>query len=393
MKRIFAAAALALATGCRGPSQVYDPFLGDDGRPAGHRQPAAGAAVSTAHSRPLPATIAPVPRPRRCRAMARRISRPLRPADRDCRRASRPTFRPLSPFRRRREKPARCRLHRFPIQAGPPIRRREAQAPKSQFSPGIGSPTLAQAGSTATAQSNPPVALDVDRILAARGTSASTSATTGGATGSTIADSNPTTRSNGATPVAFSSPGSTIRIVEPASSPGTLSHSGDLGNASSSSPLSSTTGLPRDVSARRAHVGHHAGVCGKFNAYSIGFRRLRHGVDGRGFQSRSRNQRVAASNQPCACDRLGAEKRRYPRNHASWRYLGESDFECCSRSKRRRGRRNIESWRQPQHIHKRQRLRLCIRFAVSIAERQAGILTKHARVAATIYSARRQLDR
>ena len=28
MKRIFAAAALALATGCRGPSQVYDPFLG-----------------------------------------------------------------------------------------------------------------------------------------------------------------------------------------------------------------------------------------------------------------------------------------------------------------------------------------------------------------------------
>ena len=67
MKRIFAAAALALATGCRGPSQVYDPFLGRTtvdppgtaSPPPG--QPYYGAPPVTAPIAP-PAAAAPMPR-------------------------------------------------------------------------------------------------------------------------------------------------------------------------------------------------------------------------------------------------------------------------------------------------------------------------------------------
>ena len=88
-----------------------------------------------------------------------------------------------------------------------------------------------------------------------------------------------------------------------------------------------------------------------------------------------------------------AAKRRYPRINSRWRHLGESDFERCNRNKRFRRQHIFEPERQFKRIHERQRLRLCIRFAVSLPQRKAGVLAKHARVAAAIYSARRQLDR
>ena len=253
MKRIFAAAALALATGCRGPSQVYDPFLGRTtvdppgtaSPPPG--QPYYGDPPVTAPATPVPRYGSPnfAPTPAGGSGLSSSFTpnvSPTQPVSTPPGKAGTLPITPVSNSGR----PA------YPPPGG--------TGPQAQFSPGSGSPTLAQAGPTTTGQGNPPAALDVDRILAARGTTAATGSSTGATVGATNTDSNSTARSNNATPVAFSSPGSTIRIVEPVSSPGTISRSGDLGNASSSSPLSTTSGAapgnsgpqdPRRPSCRR----------------------------------------------------------------------------------------------------------------------------------------------
>ena len=138
MKRILGvAAAMALAIGCRGPSQVYDPFLGRTTvDPPGTAtpppgQPYYGAPPATAPTMRSP----PAPLQRPCRVMDRRISAPLRPVARGCRpalprtyrrpRRSRPPLPPAGP-RRRRSRRFPIRLARRTIHPGPAAIRRPA---------------------------------------------------------------------------------------------------------------------------------------------------------------------------------------------------------------------------------------------------------------------------
>ncbi len=242
MKRILGvAAAMALAIGCRGPSQVYDPFLGRTTvDPPGTAtpppgQPYYGVPPATAPTLAQPPGAAATPMPRYgspnfsptpaggaglSSSFAPNVSSPtqLTPASASGNTAA-PPLTPVSNTTRPSYSP--------PGASG---------YPQARAVPITGTPTLAQAASPAASSTNPPSALDVDKILASRGTSLTTP--TSGVSTASATDTGDASRTKAA-PAAFSSPASTVRIVEPGAKNAPTSQASDAGAAGSTATSSS----------------------------------------------------------------------------------------------------------------------------------------------------------
>ena len=167
--------------------------------------------------------------PRRpCRATDRRISAPLRPAaglsSSFSPNVSSPTQ--LTPASATGNAGAR-RLRRFPTRLDRrTVHPAHSGYPQARAVPTTGTPTLAQASSPAASSTNPPAALDVDKILASRGTSLTTP--TSGVSTASATDKGDASLTKAA-PAAFSSPGSTVHIVEPGANSATTSQASNAG--------------------------------------------------------------------------------------------------------------------------------------------------------------------
>ncbi|HEY2826116.1 MAG TPA: hypothetical protein VGJ04_00830, partial [Pirellulales bacterium] len=224
MKRILGmAAAMALCIGCRGPSQVYDPFLGRTTvDPPGTATPppaqqyygAPGVTTPTAPPVVLPPQgtgAAPVPR----------VGSPYfspAPAGGGGLTSS---FTPNVSTPQPTPAAAPGRTNPLPIT---PVSNSPRPVYASPGAPGYpqarapaatGTPTPVQAAATvqtAAASAAPPAALDVDRILASRGSNQVSAVQNGAAT---AANGNTADGAIAATTAAFTSPASSIRIVEP----------------------------------------------------------------------------------------------------------------------------------------------------------------------------------
>ena len=393
MKRIFAAAALALATGCRGPSQVYDPFLGHTtvdppgtaSPPPG--QPYYGAPPVTAPIAPA-AAAAPMPR------YGSPNFAPTPAGGAGLSSSFTPNVSPTQPVSTPPGKAGTLPITPVSNSGRPAYPPPGGTGPRAQFAPGSGSPTLAQAGSTATGQSNPPAALDVDRILAARGTTVATG-------------SQPVARSAPPTPIRTRPLDQITRLPWPSRRREARFGLSNLRRVPGPSAVPAIWEMHRRAARFRPQAALPLGSSGLQGPRRPSCRRLRQIQRLRNrFPAapawRRRQRLLTAFPKSASCRQqstvcLRPALRREAALPAYQRQLAAS-WRIRLRMLRQeqtapRSPATFEPWRKPKYIHERQRLRLCIRFAVSLAQRQAGVLAKHARVAAAIHSARRQLDR